>query len=227
MSRSSECFDASGEIRRQRLAILLEALAAQGFSQNQVAQRTGMPPSYVSDCKLGSRPVSELFARRLAEQFRFDYRWLLGEVGTADSLTLGAEVAQEESHSLWLPVFPHPIEGPPGSHRDWDGLSIELGAPAAAHARAAEQPYVLRFEGKDHAARLHKRDLILISQTRNDDAEIQVVRVQRKLFLARRLGLEQWQRVVGSSVIEGIRQVAGHCVGILWSPLCAPSRAVS
>ena len=55
--------------------------------------------------------MTELFARRLADEFGVDFRWLLGEIGTMDSLQLGSDVMVEEETGLWLPVFLHPVEG--------------------------------------------------------------------------------------------------------------------
>ena len=71
--------DNMAPVRQERLEKLLQILAQQGQSQNHVAQRAGVPASYLSDVKKGNRSMTELFARRMAEEFRVDYRWLLAK----------------------------------------------------------------------------------------------------------------------------------------------------
>jgi transcriptional regulator with XRE-family HTH domain len=206
-------------IRQQRLERLLEVLADRGISQTQVAQRVAVPAGYLSDVKRGARPMSELFARRLAEEFRFDFHWLLGEVGTLDSLELGREVVEEESDSIWLPVFLHPIQGHPRSQPDWDGSSVQVCGAAAARARGATEPYVLRFQRDEHTGKLMSDDLVLISQAVNDDAEIQVIKVRRGMYLARRLPDGSWERLAEKGSLPGDIPALGHALGIVWRSL--------
>ena len=206
-------------VRQQRLEKVLQLLSQQGHTQNQVAQRAGVPPSYLSDVKTGNRVLTELFARRLAEEFRLDYRWLLGDVGTMDSLELGQEVVGEESTSLWLPVFLHPIRGKPRGLPEWDGASVEVCGAAAARARTATEPYVLRFLVDDRLGRLKKHDLVLISQAINDLAEIQVVRMRRGMYLARKTPAGLWERLAEPEPIGEKVEVLGHALGIVWRSL--------
>lgn len=206
-------------VRQQRLEKLLQVLAQKGLSQNQVAQRAGVPAPYLSDVKKGTRAMTELFARRLAEEFRSDYRWLLGDVGTMDSLELGQEVVDEESTGLWLPVFLHPVRGRPRSLPEWDGASVEVCGAAAARARTATEPYVLRFLADDHAGRLRKHDLVLISQAVNDRAEIHVIRIRRGMYLARKNPSGHWERVAEAGPINDKVDVLGHGLGIVWGSL--------
>ena len=56
----------------------LEELAAKGVSQQEVAKRLGVSAQYVTDIKARRRRVSELFARRLEDQFHRSRGWFLG-----------------------------------------------------------------------------------------------------------------------------------------------------
>jgi hypothetical protein len=205
--------------RQQRLEKLLQILAQKGQSQNQVAQRAGVPASYLSDVKNGNRAMTELFARRLAEEFRLDYRWLLGDAGTMDSLELGQEVVDEESTGIWLPVFVHPVRGRPRSLPEWDGACVEVCGAAAARARTATKPYVLHFLAEDHAGRLRKHDLVLISQAVNDLAEMQVIRIRRGMYLARKNTAGHWERLAEPGPVGDKIEVMGHALGIVWRSL--------
>ncbi len=56
----------------------LEELAAKGVSQQEVAKRLGVSAQYVTDIKARRRRISELFARRLEDQFHRSRGWFLG-----------------------------------------------------------------------------------------------------------------------------------------------------
>ena len=143
----------------------------------------------------------------------------LGEVGTMDSLELGQEVVDEESTSVWLPVFSHPVRGHPRSLPDWDGACVEVCGVAAARARTATEPYVLHFLADDHAGRLRKHDLVLISQAVNDLAEIHIIRLRRGMYLARKNSAGYWERLAELGPISEKVEVMGHGLGIVWGPL--------
>jgi transcriptional regulator with XRE-family HTH domain len=206
------------DVACQRLGKLLDELAKQGVTQNQVAERAGIPATYLSDVKRGQRPLGELFARRIGEEFAVDYRWLLGQTGTMDSLARSDENAVQETTALWLPVFPHPVQGPPRELAEWDGSCVEVCGAAAARVRTAYHPYALRFGKNDHQGRLRRNDLLLISQQESSKAEIHVIRVRGKLFLARR-ERDAWTRLAEGKRLSLDAAVVGHCVGILWGPL--------
>lgn len=216
---NTDQLDETSRVRQQRLEKLLQLLSRKGHSQNQVAQRVGVPASYLSDVKSGGRPMSELFARRLAGEFRLDYRWLLGDVGTMESLELGQELANEESTSIWLPLFQHLVQGRPRSLPDWDGACVEVCGAAAARARTAVDPYVLHFVADDHGGRLRKHDLLLISQALDELAEIHVIRIRRGMYLARKSPAGQWERLAEPGPIRDKVEVVGHGLGIVWGPL--------
>jgi transcriptional regulator with XRE-family HTH domain len=62
----------------RRLVELLKLLGEKGLNQSQIAKRVGTPTQYLSDVKHERRPMSELFARRLGEEFKVNFLWLLG-----------------------------------------------------------------------------------------------------------------------------------------------------
>lgn len=200
----------------QRLGRLLEPLLEQGFTQAQIAAKAGIPPQYFSDIKRGERPVTELIARRLADEFDFNYQWLLGTSDTMESSPRASHARAAES-AVWLPLFPFPIEGEPRQHAAWNGAGVEIAGVAAGRIGLARHPYVLQFDREDAHGRLRKGDLVLISQAPNPDAEIHVVKYRGKHYLARADG--GWIRVASGKELSGDCQATGHCLGIVWSPL--------
>lgn len=217
MTEESEGFSSAG-LAEQRLSDLLELLSEQGFTQTQIAARAGLPPQYLSDIKHGRRPMTELVARRLGDGFDVNYEWLLGirpSMERPQSPSGGAAAGG----ALWLPLFPHPIEGEPRVHPKWDGSGIEVAGLAVAKLVLCKHPYVLRFRHDDVQGRLRRGDLILVSQSVNEDAEIQVVRHRKKSTLARAAKNGTWSRVANGEILPSGSLVTGHCIGIVWSSL--------
>ena len=201
----------------QRFGEFLELLSQQGYKQSQIASKVGLPAQYISDIKCGRRPLTELVARRLGEQFDVGYEWLLGTSlsmeGTRSSASMPAE------NAIWLPVFSDPIEGEPRTHPKWTGTSIEVTGFVAAKLLAAKRPYVLQYGQKNAEGRLRNSDLILISQARCDDAEFQVIRHRKMSVLARAGEDGCWIRAADGRELPSNSSVIGHCVGIVWAPL--------
>jgi transcriptional regulator with XRE-family HTH domain len=56
-----------------------------GFSQEFVADRTGLPRSAISDIERGMRKVNSLDLKRLANVFGVSVSYLVGETGQEDS----------------------------------------------------------------------------------------------------------------------------------------------
>ncbi len=222
MAKQDDHYSSAG-LASQRLSDLLELLSRQGLTQIQVASRANLPPQYVSDIKKGRRPMTELVARRLGEEFDVDFHWLLGTSGTMErpkpqsSAEMSAEMPA--GSRSWLPLFPNPIEGEPRAHPAWDGTGVEIAGAAAAKLVLSKHPYVLRFGRADIEGRLRSGDLVLVSQASNDDAEIHVVRYRKKCFLARANEEGGWSRVADGNELPGDCPVTGHCVGVVWSPL--------
>lgn len=207
--------DEVGAVRTGRLAVLLQRLIEQGYTQQAVANQTGVPAQYLSDLKAGRRGLSELYARRLAEEFDVDLRWLLGETTDHEQPVLPGRGRSTERGVL-LPVFSDPIEGELRDQPNWDGSSVEVCGAAAAKALLATQPYVLRFGASDHQGRLRKNDLLLVSQAVAELAEISVVRAHNRRFLARRGERGTWIRLAKGEALPGNAVPVGHCVGIIW-----------
>jgi len=205
-------------IATQRFNDLLEPLLEQGLTQAQIATKAGIPPQYFSDIKRGERPVTELIARRLGEEFNFNYRWLMGASNTMENPAPQSMVATSGT-TVSLPLFPFPIEGEPRQHSKWNGACIELAGVAAGRVGLARYPYVLQFGHKDEQRRLQQGDLILISQTPNTNAEFHVVSFRSKHYLARSNPDGSWSRVANENRLPSKCPVIGHCIGIVWSAL--------
>jgi transcriptional regulator with XRE-family HTH domain len=204
-------------VATKRFNDLLEPLLERGLTQAQIATKAGIPPQYFSDIKRGERPVTELIARRLGEEFNFNYRWLMGTSNTMENPAPQSVVATS-GNTLWLPLFPFPIEGEPRQHSKWNGVCVELAGVAAGKVGLARYPYVLQFGHNDVEGRLKQGDLILISQAPNADAAIHVVSYRKKSFLARaRDG--SWHRVANDNELPSDCPATGHCIGIVWSAL--------
>jgi plasmid maintenance system antidote protein VapI len=208
------------ELQVQRFTKLLESLAKEGISQRAAALRVNVPAQYVSDVKNGRRALTELFARRLAEEFGVDYQWLLGVRGSIGVSQSSISASSSDARKVWLPVFSHPVSGEPQALAIWDGVSVELAGAAAVKVLMADRPYVLRFGADDRHGLLKKNDLVLVSQAVNPAAELQVLKEGTKMFLARRDADERWETVSTTGTIRGHRVfVAGHCLGIVWRAL--------
>lgn len=211
------------ELALQRLRHLLERLTRQGVQQHVVAAQAGLPPQYLSDIKNGRRPLTELVARRIGQKYSVNYEWLLGRSDSMEPSAISAAPMSTASGGVWLPVFPHPVEGEPRTLPIWDGAGMEITGAAASKLVLTKWPYILRFGNVDHRGRVQKGDLVLISQSFADQAEIYVVRSGRELFLARQNSDTSWDRLATGKKLVTCR-VAGYCVGIIWSDLSSSSR---
>lgn len=204
------------ELSAERLSDLLKLLSAQGHTQTQIAQRAALPPQYISDIKQGRRPMTELVARRIGDEFDVNFQWLLGQSDTMEKTAIVAN----EGNRPWLPLFREPIEGEPRSHKKWSGAGLEISGVPAGRIALYTQPYILQYGRDDVQGRLQRGDLILITQEVRETAEIQVVRYRRKLHLARREVADgAWFRVANNNELPADSPVLGHCVGVIWSPI--------
>jgi hypothetical protein len=187
------------------------------------AARTHLPPPGIPRIRVGGeRELSALISLGsligdLA--YRLDYRWLMGDLRSKEPAEIGSTATTAGSGSIWVPVLPHPALGSPQAYKAWDGTFFELCGFAAARVRTATYPYILRFGRDDHTGRLKKGDLILVSQARNETAEVQVIKYRSRLFLARRLPDNGWERVAEKGRLVGTVEPAGHAVGIIWGSL--------
>jgi transcriptional regulator with XRE-family HTH domain len=200
----------------RRLVELLESLGGKGISQTQVARRANVPPQYVSDVRNERRPLTELFARRLAEEFGFNFQWLLGLEDSTERPVLSVPPAPKEK--IWLPMIGEAIAGEPREHPRWSGAYAEVSGIAAAKAARAVQPYVLKLGHGDREGRLRKGDFVLVSQAAAENPELSIVRCGKKILLARKKGAK-WLRAATGEPLRGDCDVTGHCLGVVWSAL--------
>jgi hypothetical protein len=164
--------------------------------------------------------VSELFARRLAERYDFDYRWLTtGEGKPPQFLHMRGGTSVPAPGLMRLPLFDSPIYGQPEALAEWTGAFVELAGAAAAQAQAATEPYIVRFGKNDPQGSLKQNDLVLVSQAVNQEAAIQVVRQRQQCFLARKAPDGTLQRIATDQACGSTAKVVGHCVGIVWRVL--------
>ena len=204
------------ETRRARLEASLQQLGQQGETQQRVAKRMGVPAQYLSDVKAGRRTLTELFARRFAEEFGVDYLWLLGMSDSPQPVKASSTSVHCAVQAI--PVFRDLITGDPYQHAAWDGSLIQICGLAAIKAQAAVLPYILRLESQDYLGRLQMGDLLLVAQDSNEDATIHILKQRGKLLLGRRSD-GQWVRVVTGSPVSGAIESSGHIVGIVWGEI--------
>ena len=212
MDESSESY-ADG-LSAQRLNEFLADMSDQGFTQLQIATKAGLTAQYLSDIKRGERPLTELVARRLGDEFDTNYKWLLGTSETKDHPKPKSSAVTDVRG---IPLYEHPVEGDPFTHPKFNGTCYDLVSAASAKLGLAINPYVLRFGRNDIQGRLKKGDLLLISQASDDKAGISVVRHKGKSYLARRNSDGTWTRVAEDKPLPEDSQVTGHCVAIIWS----------
>ena len=208
------------EGRANRLAQVLDKIAAQGFTQRQVALELNVPPQYLSDLRCARRHVTEPFARRFAELYKLSGTWLLSGHGTAESPQVVHATLGVTGGTYCLPVLSAPCDGDPRHSPAWDGSTLVVTGAAAAAAERAKFPYVLRVGSHDTTGRFEQHDLVLCSQDTRTDACLALVRrSDGKIVIARQDVSGRIDNLKkGKALVESIKAV-GHCVGIIWSPL--------
>lgn len=212
-SRRSASSDRTASVTTARLRELLDELALQYDTQQEIAANAGLTPQLLADLKQGRRPLTELVARRLADEYGVSFEWLLGR----------SEVKQSglarSSGGMRLPLFQDPIAGDPLNSPRWDGVGVEVSGHVVAAIARAKWPYVLKFGSADTQGRLRRGDLVLVSQSVCPEAEIQVVKSRIKLYLARRQEAGHFVRVANEELLPAESPVVGYCVAIIWSAL--------
>ncbi len=202
--------------KNRRLAEFLRKLAKQGAKQQEIARRLNVPPSYLSDVKLGRKTLSDTFARAFCSEFDVGLDWLLD--GTGSQVRPQVEAAPSPSGPVLIPIFYQPVEGDPQGVKTWDGSRVELSGAAATRALRGQHPYVLRSPIDDKLGRIRRNDLILVDQNTVEPTSVVVVRDRDKSHLARQS--EQGYRSVESGrVMRGKPNVIGVCLGIVWASL--------
>ena len=210
------------EARRKRLEDVLADLAAKGLTQAQIAKRLCVPAAYLSDVKNGYRTLSELFARRFADEFDVANEWLLHGTGTGERIK--ATPPGGAGSPMLLPVLTAPCLGDPRISAAADGSLVEISGPAAVAAAQAQSPYLMRLGVNVHTLGLRKDDLLLMSQ-RDEGPEHKLVVLQHEeggaapeqsLLLARRMSKGRYVRAASGRGLRGSSSVVGCCVGVVW-----------
>ena len=210
------------QARRERLQRILNDLTNQGLTQAEIAGRLCVPPQYLSDMRNGHRTVSELFARRVSEEFSVDYEWILHGRGTGQK-PVATPTGPADGRML-LPVLSAPCLGDPRISAAADGSLVEISGPAAVAAAQAQSPYLMRLGVNVHTLGLRKDDLLLMSQ-RDEGPEHKLVVVQpekggrgteKPLHLARRMSKGRYVSMASSRALRGNCGVVGCSVGVAW-----------
>ncbi len=202
--------------RNRRLEELLQQLANQGITQQQVARRLNVPASYLSDVKLARKTLSDSFARCFCTEFGVGLDWLLDGTGPQAKPQLAATASSEGP--ILVPIFSQPIAGDPQGVRAWDGSRVELSGAAAIQATRATQPYVLRCPVEDKLGRVNRNDLILVDQNISEPTSMVIIRDKDELQLARQLK-QGFRSVETGRAISGKPVMIGVCLGIVWASL--------
>jgi len=200
----------------RNLVEMLRQLGATGISQSLIARRANVPPQYLSDVRHGRRPLTELFARRLEEEFGYNFLWLLGLEDSPKRAV--SSVPPSPGEKILLPKIGEAIAGDPREHPSWRGDCLEVAGIVAAKAARAILPYVLELGHSDREGRLRKGDLVLVSQGTAEKPELSVVRCEKKILLARKKG-PNWRGAETGEPLRGKCELTGHCVGVIWSAL--------
>lgn len=211
--------DAQVAARRDRLSQVLDALEKHGLSQREIAMRACVPPQYFSDVKLGRRSLSELFARRLGEEFDVDHIWLMTGTGSMKRPRAWSADAEPKRSTL-IPILNQPTAGEPRHAGHWDGSLVELSGPAVAAAATAEAPYALRVTHDDCNGRLKKGDIVIVSQRDDKASPVVIIRENEKLMIAGRIASTgKFSDLQTGRTKKGGAEVVGACIAIVWAPL--------
>lgn len=137
------------EERWSRFNQLLTALEALGLTQVQIATRIGVSPKYISDIKNMHRGLTELTARRFADEFGVSFEWLLFGQGSMKRVVL----SDGPKDFLSLPLLDVVHIGPPLDCPSWLGTWTNLAGAAALAANRSKLPYILRMPNNDREDR--------------------------------------------------------------------------
>jgi len=193
----------------------------EGISQTEVAKRLGVPRQYVTNVKAGSRVLTELFARRVAEEFDVDYLWLLR--GTGAGIAQRPSVASQSKPTpvadpIRLPLLYELFSGEPRRSPSWDGAMVSITGPALYAASDSEHPYVYRAENGS-TGRFKRGDLLLICQGKPEYPPSQLVLLELgdRRTLAWRTDVGRWKSAFTGRAVSTKAEIIGHGIGIVWS----------
>ena len=207
--------------RAARFREFLTWAKQRGLSQTEVADRLGVPRQYVSNLKTGNRVLTELFARRAAEEFDLNHIWLLRGVGAMQRPSVASQpAAQSGADPLLLPLLSELVSGEPRRSPTWDGALVAITGPAVYLARDSAHPYVYRLAEDDSTGRLKHGDLVLVchqGEPNNLPSRLLVLEVCHRPTLAWRTDDGRWKSVQTGRTVSTTSKVIGHCLGMIWA----------
>lgn len=193
----------------------------EGISQTEVAKRLGVPRQYVTNVKAGSRVLTELFARRVAEEFDVDYLWLLR--GTGAGIAQRPSVASQSKPTsvadpILLPLLYELFSGEPRRSPSWDGAMVSIAGPALYAASDSEHPYVYRADDCS-TGRFKRGDLLLICQGEPESppSQLALLELGDKLTLAWSTNDGRWKSALTGRAVSTKSKIIGRCLGMIWS----------
>jgi len=191
-----------------------------GMSQTAVADRLGLPRQYLTNVKNGGRVLTELFARRVADEFGVDHFWLLNGTGTMQRPSV---VPQSKAASgadlIVLPLLTELVFGEPRRSPAWDGAVVSITGPAVYAVGESVHSYVYRVSDDDSSGRLKRGDLVLICQGEPNDSRCKLVLldVGDRPTLAWNTGKGRWKSTRTGRAVSAESKTIGHCLGIVWA----------
>ncbi|MCA9124740.1 MAG: helix-turn-helix transcriptional regulator [Planctomycetaceae bacterium] len=204
------------QARHERLAQVIGRLTERGQTQRQIASSLNVPAQYLSDVKNGQRTITEPFARRIADVYKVSFSWLMDGEGQ-ESIPQFSAAPGTTTSGVTLPVLTLPVEGDPAVSPDWDGSQIIVAGAAAAIASSAKWPYVLRYDGDDGKGRLETGDLLLVTETGDNQGELMIVKVRGSLRIARNVDGD-WHSLQGRQRPLTNLDFVGLVRGMVWAP---------
>jgi transcriptional regulator with XRE-family HTH domain len=206
--------------RAVRFREFLRWVKGQGMSQTEVADRLGLPRQYLTNVKNGNRVLTELFARRVADEFGVDHFWLLNGTGT---MQRPAVVPQSKApsgvDSIVLPLLTELVSGEPRRSPAWDGAVVSVTGPAVYAVGDSVHSYVYRVSDDDSSGRLKRGDLVLICQgdPKDPPSKLVLLEVGDRPTLAWSTNDGRWKSTRTGRVVSAESKTFGHCLGIVWA----------
>ena len=202
--------------RAERFCDFLTWAKKRGMSQTEVADRLGVPRQYVTNVKMGDRILTELLARRIAQEFNLDFRWFLDGAGT---MVRPAMDPPGETDSIVLPLLAKLISGEPRRSPTWDGAVVTITGPALYAVGDSVHSYVYRVGDDDSSGRLKQGDLVLICQgdPENSPSKLVLLELGDRPTLAWSTDDGRWKSTRTGRAVSAESKIIGHCLGIIWA----------
>ena len=206
--------------RAARFSDFLAFMKQRGISQAEIAARLGLPRQYVTNVKRGDRVLTELFARRVAEEFGVDHFWLLKGTGTMQRPSaVTPHTAPCEMNSIVLPLLTQLVSGEPRRSPVWDGAVLTVTGPAAYAVGDSVHSYVYRVSDDDYSGRLKRGDLVLICQGDSKELRSRLVLADGgdRPTLAWTTDDGRWKSTRTGRAVSANSKIIGYCLGIVWA----------